>query len=125
MCRRVFERDHVRILQHARAHGELAAYQRLHSAVSTNKGVSFGLVPLVGLGAYAHIFKTKPTDLTKHKQAICATIGLAILTNVWAAYSSAQIPAMRETLTDKYVWTLPDQTLEKYAQGNHMFPNAK
>ena len=76
-------------MTHARATKELSQYENCKSAISVNKGISFGLVPLVGTGAYAHIYKTKPTDLTKHKKAIGATIGLAILTNLWAAYSSS------------------------------------
>ena len=90
-----------------------------------NKGISFGLVPLVGAGAYAHIYKTKPSDLSKHKKAIGATIGLAILTNLWAAYSSSQIPNIEDRCIEKYVWTLDDSTLTNYSKGGRRFPNAK
>ena len=67
MCRKVWKTDYARILMHAKATSELSAYERCHSAVKVNKGISFGLVPLVGVGAYAHIWKTKPTDISKHR----------------------------------------------------------
>ena len=66
VCRRVWKTDYARILSHARATQELSAYERLFTAISVNKGVTFGLVPLVAGGAYAHIFKTKPADISKH-----------------------------------------------------------
>ena len=88
MCRKVWKTDYARILTHARATSELSAYERCHSAISVNKGITFGLVPLVGGGAYAHIWKTKPTDISKHKKAVMVVMGLAGITNLWALYSS-------------------------------------
>ena len=125
MVRQVWKTDYARIMTYARATKELSAYERCHSAISINKGISFGLVPVVGTAAYAHIYKTKPTDLSKHKQAIGATIGLAVLTNLWAVYSSQQIPKMEDHLMEKYVWTLDDETLSNYAKGGRRWPNAK
>ena len=87
MCRKVWKTDYARILMHAKATSELSAYERCHSAVKVNKGISFGLVPLVGGGAYAHIWKTKPTDISKHKKAVMVSLGLAAVTNLWALYS--------------------------------------
>ena len=87
MCRKVWKTDYARILMHAKATSELSAYERCHSAISVNKGISFGLVPLVGGGAYAHIWKTKPTDISKHKKAVMVSLGLAAITNLWALYS--------------------------------------
>ena len=65
-CRKVWKTDYARILTHAKATGELSSYERLHSAITMNKGVTFGLFPLVAGGAYAHIWKMKPTDISKH-----------------------------------------------------------
>ena len=124
MCRRVFKTDFARILTHAEATRELSTYNQYQSSISINKVVSFGILPVVGAAAYAHIWKTKPKDLTKHKQAIAATVVLAVLTNIWATYSSAQIPAMEDRLIEKYVWTLDNQTLDNYAN-RRRFPNAR
>ena len=125
VCRQVWRTDYARILSHARATQELGAYERCHSAINVNKGISFGLVPLTALGAYGHIWKTKPSDIGKHQKAVGGVIALAVLTNMWAAYSNGQIPVMEDRLVEKYVWPLPDSTLTNYAKGNRRFPNAK
>ena len=51
-------------------------------------------------------------------------LALALLTNVWAAYSRQQIPQMEDRLIEKYVWTLDQVTLDNYSK-NVRFPNAK
>ena len=82
----MWKTDYARILMHARATAELSAYEKLHSACSLNKAVS-GIVPVVALGAFAHIYKAKPADTSKHMKAIAAVSSLALLTNIYAAYS--------------------------------------
>ena len=125
LCRTVWTTSYARILTHARATKELISYERCHTAVSVNKGISFGLTPLVFAGAYAHIYKTKPTDLGKHKMAMAGTLALAVATNICALYMSSQyIPAMKHRLMEKYVYTLDDATLLNYTKGTR-FPNAK
>ena len=65
-CRDVWKTSYARILSHAKATGELSKYERCKSAVSANKGITFGLVPLVGGAAYAHIWYSSPKDISKH-----------------------------------------------------------
>ena len=88
-----------------------------------NKGVS-GLVPLVAGGAYAHIWKAKPTDISKHQKAVGAVVALAAITNIWSLMTKSKIPDMEDRLMEKYVWTLDDDVLDSYAKGAR-FPNAK
>ena len=109
---------------HARATAELSAYERLHSVCNLNKAVS-ALVPLVGISAYCHIWKAKPKDTSKHTKAIAGVTALALLTNIYAAYSRSQIAPTEDRLIEKYVYTLDDKTLNNYALGGRKFPNAK
>ena len=73
-------------MTHAQATKELSSYESLKSAINVNKAVT-GFVPLVAGGAFAHIFKVKPVDTSKHMKAIAAVTSLALLTNIYAAYS--------------------------------------
>ena len=123
-CREVWKTSYGRILMHARATSELSSYERCKTAIVANKGVSFGVVPLIGAAAYAHIWKTKPTDLTKHKQAMAVALGLAMLTNIWALSSYQRLPGLEDRLIEKYVYPLDDKTLDSYAKGSR-FPYAK
>ena len=77
------------MLADQRATSELAAYNRINSVVSVNKGVTFGLAPLVGIGLSGHIWKTKPTDISKHKKVGVGVFTLMVLTNVASAYYSS------------------------------------
>ena len=120
----MFKLDYARILSHARATRELGAYERLHTACSMNK-VTTGLVPLTAGAAYAHIFKTKPTDTSKHMKAIAVVGSLAFITNIYAVYARGQIAPTEDRLIEKYVMTLDDSTLTNYVKGNRRFPNAK
>ena len=52
-------------------------------------------------------------------------LALALLTNIWAAYSNSKIAPMEDRLIEKYVWTLDQPTLDKYSKGGHRFPNAR
>ena len=123
-CRQVWKTNYARILRHAHATGELSSYENCKTAISTNKGVSFFLVPLVGVALYAHILKMQPTDVSKHKKAMGAVLGLAVLTNCWALASYQKLPGLEDRLIEKYVYTLDDATLNSYARGAR-FPNAK
>ena len=126
LCRQIFrtQRGRVFAYHYQRATAELSAYSRLESAIVINKGVSFGLAPLVGAGIGAHIYKVAPTDLSKHKMAGAGVLALAVFTNIWATYSSSQLRPMEDRLIEKYIWPLPNDVLEKY-KSNHAFPNAK
>ena len=88
LSRQIWASDYARILTHARATKELSKYENLKSAVTVNYGVT-GSVPVVAGAAFAHIFKTKPDNYSKHSKAVAGIVGLAILTNMFAAYSKS------------------------------------
>ena len=52
-ARKVFLRRYSDILTHAKASRELRAYNSKKSAISINKGITFGLVPVSGFAYYA------------------------------------------------------------------------
>ena len=124
LCREVFKKAYGRVLLDQKATADLNAYNRINSAISINKGVTLGLAPVVGLGLYAHIWKAKPTDITKHKQVGAGLLALCVLTNSAAMYYSGQKAPLEDKIIEKYIWPLPTEVLESYSK-NHRFPNAK
>jgi hypothetical protein len=50
---------------------------------------------------------------------------LAVLTNIRAFDASSKIPQIESRLIDKYVITLPESQLDRYANSKQVFPGAR
>ena len=117
--------DYARILTNAKAGRELKEYQGARNAISLNKTISFGLVPVTAAALFGIQYKFPQKYVKQRQQVLLGVAGLAILTNIYAAISGSKIPTLEATLIDKYVLDLPFEQLKRYERGIHKFPNAK
>ena len=90
-----------------------------------NKAVMYGIVP-VSIIAIAGVNYKYPGKYKTYIERGAIGIGaLALFTNVRAYNASNQIPYIESRLIDKYVITMPEQQLDRYASNKHVFPGAK
>ena len=124
-CGMVFRANYTHILTSSKAYAELSKLNRMHSAQSFNKAVSFGLFPITALALGGHIAKMKPASTQMHMKVMLGVFGLAFATNIWAMSARSSLANYEQVLIDKYVLPLPQQTIDKYAKGVHIFPQAR
>ena len=99
--------DYARILTNAKAGRELKEYQGAKNAVSINKTVSFGLVPITAAALFGIQYKFPQKYIQQRQQVLIGVAGLAILTNIYAAIQGSKIPTLEANLIDRYVVDLP------------------
>lgn len=77
--------DYARILTNAKAGRELKEYQSAKNAISLNKTISFGLVPVTAAALFGIQYKFPQKYVKQRQQVLLGVAGLAILTNIYAA----------------------------------------
>ena len=120
----MFLKRYSEILTRASATKELGKYNRAKASISTNKSVSFGLVPLYGAIYAASEYKFPGAHLARKQTAGAAILGIAMLTNLWAFQARQSLPQMEDQLIDRYVLAFDDATMDAYLKGSR-FPHAK
>ena len=124
-ARKAFKTNYTRLLTDQKAHADLKEYQAKLSAISMNKAVCYGLVPLTLVGIAAVHYKY-PSKYQVYKERAAMGVGVvALLTNARAFDASSKIPHIESRLIDKYVITLPESQLDRYANSKQAFPGAR
>jgi hypothetical protein len=124
-ARKAFSTNYAKLLSDQRAYSELREYESKLSAISMNKAVVFGLIPLTFIGIAAVHYKY-PSKYQMYKERTAMGVAaLAVLTNIRAFDASSKIPQIESRLIDKYVITLPESQLDRYANSKQVFPGAR
>ena len=124
LARRAFDRDYARILQNAKAHKELSAYNRILTSISLSKLVDYAIVPLTVAGVAGAHYKFPGQHVDKRNMVCMVVGGIAVFTNAWAFSSMQRKAGMEARLIEQYVIDLPDERLQRYAI-RATFPLAK
>ena len=74
LARRAFDKDYTRILSAAKAHKDLASYNRIHTSISVNKMIDYAIVPLTVLGVAGAHFKF-PGQMIERRNQVCMVVG--------------------------------------------------
>jgi hypothetical protein len=124
-ARKAFTTNYDRLLSDQKAYHELKEYKSKLAAISMNKAVMYGLVPITVL-AIAGVHYKYPGKYKMYLERGAMGVGaIALLTNLRAYNASSQLPFIESRLIDKYVITLPEGQLDRYSSNKHVFPGAK
>ena len=106
-CGKVFRANYTHILSSSKAYAELSKLNRMHTAQSVDKAVSYGLFPITATLLGAHIAKMKPASTQMHMKVMLGVLGLTFATKIWAMQARSSLTNYEQVLIDKYVLPMP------------------